>query len=323
MASIAKRSDGRWRARYRDSAGHEHSRHFRRRVDAQSWINGVTSAVVTGSYVDPAASRVTFGAWAGGWLEDQAHLKESTRVRYGGLLRTHILPRWGSVPLSEIRHAEVATWVAGLTATGRAPSTVRQAHRVLALVLSLAVRDGRLARNPSDGVRLPPAATRVQRFLTHADLARLANAAGADGLVIRTLGLCGLRYGELAALRVSRLDLVRRRINVTEAVTEVNGAAIWGTPKTHHRRSVPVPRSLAEDIASHVDGRGPNDLVFTAPKKWPLGPARVAATSIRPSGRSDRSGRADTARPKTYGRVPCHQRRCQRQRGCSGTPAQR
>jgi len=41
MASIARRADGHWRARYRDAAGAEHSRHFARKVDAQRWLDGL------------------------------------------------------------------------------------------------------------------------------------------------------------------------------------------------------------------------------------------------------------------------------------------
>jgi len=59
MASIAKRPDGRYRARCRDEAGTEHSRHFPRKVDAQNWLDQVTTSVVTGQYVDPKAGRVT------------------------------------------------------------------------------------------------------------------------------------------------------------------------------------------------------------------------------------------------------------------------
>jgi hypothetical protein len=57
MASIAKRSDGRWRARYRDAAGVEHSRHFTRKVDAQHWLDTVTTAVTSGTYTDPRRDR--------------------------------------------------------------------------------------------------------------------------------------------------------------------------------------------------------------------------------------------------------------------------
>jgi hypothetical protein len=46
-------ADGIWRARCRDEAGREHSKHFARKVDAQQWIDEVTASVVTGNYVDP------------------------------------------------------------------------------------------------------------------------------------------------------------------------------------------------------------------------------------------------------------------------------
>lgn len=71
--------------------------------------------------------------------------------------------------------------------------------------------------------------------------------------------------GEAAALRVRRVDLLRRRVEVAESVTEVGGRAVAGTPKTHQRRSVPLPRSLVEPMTRQLVGRGPDELVFTAP----------------------------------------------------------
>ena len=55
MPSIAKRDNGKWRARYRDEGGKEHARHFPRKVDAQRWLDEVTASLVTGQYVDPNA----------------------------------------------------------------------------------------------------------------------------------------------------------------------------------------------------------------------------------------------------------------------------
>jgi len=57
MASIAKRPNNKWRARYRDDDGKEHSRHFPRKVDAQKWLDQVTASVVRGDYVDPRDGR--------------------------------------------------------------------------------------------------------------------------------------------------------------------------------------------------------------------------------------------------------------------------
>jgi hypothetical protein len=80
MASIAKRQDESCRARYRDARGKEHARHFGRKVDAQRWLDSVTTAVNTGTYVDPQASKVTNGEWAPRWLATKVNLKATTRA---------------------------------------------------------------------------------------------------------------------------------------------------------------------------------------------------------------------------------------------------
>ncbi len=75
MANIARRTDGRWRARYRASRGFEHARHFSRKVDAQSWLDSVTTAVTTGTYVDPKMSHVALGEWSDRWFATKVNLR--------------------------------------------------------------------------------------------------------------------------------------------------------------------------------------------------------------------------------------------------------
>lgn len=137
----------------------------------------------SGTYTDPRRSRITVAEWAARWLATKVDLKATTRRGYEGMLRTHVLPRWGQAKLDDIMHEQIAAWIAELRSAGRAASTVRQAHRVLSLVLALAVRDGRLARNPASGVPLPTPAKGKQVFLTHAQLESLADAAGHDRIV--------------------------------------------------------------------------------------------------------------------------------------------
>ena len=68
MASVTKRPNGQWRARYRDGAGTEHARHFARKADAQRWLDEVTASVVAGTYVDPRTARSTVSQWCDTWL---------------------------------------------------------------------------------------------------------------------------------------------------------------------------------------------------------------------------------------------------------------
>ena len=273
MSSVAKRPDGQWRARYRDAAGKEHARHFGRKADAQRWLDGVTSSVVTGSYVDPKASRVLVGDWSTTWLAGKANLQPSTRDRYAGVLNNQVLPRWRNVRLAEVSHSDVQAWIAELGASGLAAASVQKAHRVLSMVLSTAVKDGRMPRNPAVGVDLPKIARSEKRYLTHDQVADFANEAGRGRLIVLVLAYTGLRWGELAALRVGRVDLLRRRIHVAEAVTEVNGGRLhFDLPKDHERRWVPVPRFLVDDLAEHLAGRPEDAFVFPSSTG---GPTRV------------------------------------------------
>lgn len=63
--NIAKRANGKWRARYRDEAGNECARHFDRKIDAQQWSDQAISAVITGTYADPKAGRTRLQRYFG------------------------------------------------------------------------------------------------------------------------------------------------------------------------------------------------------------------------------------------------------------------
>ena len=102
-----------------------------------------------------------------------------------------------------------------------------------------------------------------KRFLTHDQVADLADACGSEyRLMVLFLAYTGLRWGEMAALRVHRLDFLRRRALVAESVTPVRGVMTFGPTKGHERRDVPIPRFLLEDLAQHVAGSVSDDLVF-------------------------------------------------------------
>jgi len=65
MASIDKRPDGQWRARWREyPGGPQRSKHFARKVDAEQHLVQVQHKIMSGAYVSPKAGRVTVSAYA-------------------------------------------------------------------------------------------------------------------------------------------------------------------------------------------------------------------------------------------------------------------
>jgi integrase len=140
--------------------------------------------------------------------------------------------------------------------------TIENAFGLLRQVLGAAVEDNRIPRNPCDGVRLPKRKHADRGYLSHAQVAALADTVQRHSEVVRFLAYTGLRWGEMAALRVQDFDMLRRRVNVSRSVTESCGLD-WSTPKTWERRSVPFPASLAHELSALMAGKGRDELVFT------------------------------------------------------------
>jgi integrase len=115
---------------------------------------------------------------------------------------------------------------------------------VLSGVLTDAVADNLIARNPAAGVKLPRLTTRRKGYLTHQQVAALADAAGEHGALVLMLAYTGLRWGEAIGLKVEDLDMLRRRAMVVENAVQVGATIHVGTPKMHKLRTVPLPEFL-------------------------------------------------------------------------------
>jgi integrase len=156
-------------------------------------------------------------------------------------------------------------WVSRLSLGGLGPSAIRQSVFVMSAALDHAVRSGRIRSNPARGLGLPRPKRRDYVYLTHGQVLALAPEAGHWRLLILLMAYTGLRWGEATALRVCDIDFDRRRVDVRRAFSDVGGRIVWGTPKSHQSRTVPVPRFIAIELAGAVDGKRPDDLIFTMP----------------------------------------------------------
>lgn len=147
MASTKKTPAGTWKARYRDDDGKEFAKNFRRKVDAQSWLDEQTAALVAGTHRDPNRLRLTCREWRATWLEGYAINRPSSVIS----ARTHIkliVAEFGDVRLTDVRPSSVKGWLARLSDAGSADSYVYALHNRLSQIMADAVHDGRAVRNP-------------------------------------------------------------------------------------------------------------------------------------------------------------------------------
>jgi len=266
MSSIVKRPNGRWQATYKGPDRRERSRSFDRKIDADNWIKTQGADVVRGQWADPQLGKITFGEWATKWQATTVHLRPTTRARDASYLKTHVLPRFGRVPLAAISHTDVRTWVADLVAAGKAPATVGKAFQIGGKVMRSAVEAGMIPSSPFANVKAPKIEREERRFLSPIEIAHLADAIDPRYRVLVLIGgYGGLRIGELAGLRRSRVDLVRGTIDVAEIVVEVSGHLSFGPPKTRAgRRTVSLPRPVVEELAAHL-AASDGEFVFPSP----------------------------------------------------------
>ncbi|GAB7005784.1 site-specific integrase [Nocardioides sp. AN3] len=268
----------RYRARYRDTSGREHSKTFpdKAKRAARDWLAEVTASVVTGQYVDPKAGSITFQAYAEQWRAAQVH-RPSSADHVKTMLHRHVYPRLGSMPLSTIAPTEIQALVKYL-ATGDpkakrqplAPSTIGVVHGIVAGIFRAAIRDKRLTASPCDGTRLPKQhKTRVQPLALEQVETLLANVPPELRAFVVVAAGTGMRQGELLGLTRDRLRLLGTNPIATvdrQLVTRPGRVTEFGPPKTAASvRDIPLPRIVVDALNEHLAAYAvPADgLVFT------------------------------------------------------------
>ncbi|MFJ3487989.1 tyrosine-type recombinase/integrase [Leifsonia aquatica] len=216
MASIKRRENGSWRARYRDAAGKEHARHFKFKDNprdpensAQHWLDSVTTSVMTGTYVSPKAAKTTVAEWCETWLAGYATNRTST-VKSARVHVNRIVAKFGDRALSGVRPSEVRNWMAELKAEGLADSFVYALHRRLSQLYTDAVHDGIVPRSPVSRRTSPGAGKPRPYVATTEQVWALHDALPEHFRPVVLLGaFAGLRVAEIAVLRVADVDFMR------------------------------------------------------------------------------------------------------------------
>ena len=270
--NIARRPDGRWRARYRDENRREHSRHFARKVDAAAWLHDVTGSIVAGTYVDPRAGNTTFQQFYDDWAPRQLWVP-STKANAD--LATRSVP-FGDMRMKAIRRSHVESWVKEM-ATRWAPTTIKTRFVIVRSVFRAAVADRVIAVDPSIGVALPrrrkaeaamrvPAVDEVGRLLAHADSKRVSTRKGFQAYVA-LCAFAGLRKGEAAAVQIGDIDVDRRQLTVSRQLQRDGDSFVIRLPKYGSERVVHLPDDLVtmlcERISTHLPDADPTRWLFT------------------------------------------------------------
>lgn len=267
FGSIRKLPSGRWQARYTAPTGDTVTapRTFPTKGDARHWLTTEDADLVRGTWRRAQDDR-TLAEYASVWLAQRA-VKPKTRADYSQMLRDHILPELGELPLRSISPDRVREWFGPLCPAH--PGARAQTYGLLKSICGTACDDDLIESNPCR-IRGAGQHKRVSKTepLKLAELETLVAALPERYRVMTLLAAWwGLRYGELTELRRYDVDTKRGVLHVRRGVTWLDGHAVVGTPKTDAgRRDVAVPPHLLPALREHLIKYGVTDdqLLFSA-----------------------------------------------------------
>jgi len=227
--------------------------------EAQTECARLISELSGGTYLEP--NKTTVAQFLDRWLNDiKFKVAPRTHERYAEIVRKNLVPALGAVLLTKLQPMQISNAYAMALSNGRrdrrgglSPSTVRYMHVILKAAMRQAVRWQMLARNPVDAVDPP----KIERSaMTTYDLAQTADLIDATRgtrmtATVMLAVLCGLRRGEIAALRWRNVNLGAAQLAVTESAEQTRAGVRYKQPKSGRGRTVALSARVVSELRTH------------------------------------------------------------------------
>jgi len=277
----------RYRACYRDHRGViQTAGTFAKERDADKAWQKAELKLAEGRLSDPRRGRQSFHRYVTEeWLPHHV-IEVTTREAYTYQINKHILPWFGPMRMNEIMAANVREWVTDLQAKKVSPASIQKLRFILSAVFTSALGDV-VFLHPCKGVKTPTVPTKPLKIITPEQFDAIYDALpDVDSkLLVETNIETGLRWGELAELRIRDLDCATRILTISRTVVQVDPKfhpegqrfLVKAYPKDKEWRRLKLSQQLTEKITAHVTQNqlGDDDLLFR------MRPTESPATRLR------------------------------------------
>jgi integrase len=240
---------------------------FHTRREAEKAANDAEADYRAGRMLTPTQTTKTVGEWYDEWRPAQHYGSINTEQTYDQHWRKHIAPRWGSSVISEILPIHIQAWETKLRDT-LGSSTVTSIMAPFRRMLEDATVNLRLPHSPLPPKRRPSARNRRTSKGVVVPLETWESICGrlgpVDGLLARIVYWTGMRWSEVAAMRVRFLTLTPAageqpasavyylHPDVGAVHEDASGHRQYGTPKSGPGREWDLPPFLAQQVIDHV-----------------------------------------------------------------------
>jgi integrase len=213
----------------------------------------------SGGIIEP--SKITVAVFLDRWLDHiKPQVSPRSHERYAEIARKNIAPLIGGVIVSKLKPMQISEAYTKALASGRrdgrgglSPRTVHHMHRILKQALGQAVRWEMLTRNPAAVVDPPKVERSVMTTYDMRQTANLLASAKETRLYAPILlgVMCGLRRGEIAALRWRNVDLATGQLAVVESAEQTDAGVRYKQPKSGRARTVAMPAIVVAELRAH------------------------------------------------------------------------
>lgn len=175
-------------------------------------------------------------------------LRTRTVESYSSLLRLHILPVIGEIPVEDLRAVHIRPMLARIVATGHTRTA-----ELCYVLLTAALAD--CDNCPMQGVPRPAHIQQSPPAWTDDQIAQYMNALDGHrhGLALKLGIMLGLRRGEICGLRWEDIDFQREEINIVNQRMRLDsGQIVDALPKSRSSiRPIPIPAPLLPCLKQH------------------------------------------------------------------------
>ena len=205
-------------------------------------------------------SKTTLAEFLDRWLKHmKSQVSPRSHERYSEIANKNIVPALGQVRVAKLSATEISRAYARALEYGRrdgkgglSPRTVHHMHRILKQALGDALRWGLLSRNPAAAVDPPKVSPKPMQTYDLPQTATLIEAMRPTRMFIPTIlaVLCGLRRGEIAALRWKNVDLGGGNAAIVESAEQTKAGIRYKEPKSGKARNVRLPDTVIEALTA-------------------------------------------------------------------------
>lgn len=275
--AIVQLSRDNYKVRYRIGTKQFSKSGFTTKKEAKAWEAEQLRRIRSGSWTDPKAGNARVEEIYQDWLSSK-QIANRTRSDYAEVWKACIAHEWAQVRVRDVNPAAVQRWISTLDGRYSAARS-KKALTILSQVLDWAVADERIPENPVKKARAlargplvrNSAPSRERMYLTHLEVDRLAKSAGRSGDMILVMSYTGVRFGEVTALQGQDVDLLRGRLEVRRAFSDVRGHLEEVTPKSGKARTIPIPRLLHGVLERKLSQlTDPGELLFQSSRGGPV-----------------------------------------------------